>query len=121
MSAEILTFPARPAPVEPAPFERSCAPGDMVVTCINATIGLWCAWPVGEVDDDGVVIAVFTRDGRRIGVDRVNCRPTVFGLRAADHQPGPFAALRWRTWLEPGDALLDFAAISTSPGAVPGP
>lgn len=121
MSADILAFPAPPRPVEPVTGKHGCAPGDMVVTCINATIGLWCAWPVAEVDDDGVVIAVFTRDGRRIGVDRVNCQPTVYGLRAGEHQDSAFAAMRWRTWPEPGDALLDFAAISTSPGAVPGP
>jgi hypothetical protein len=119
MSADILAFPARPAPVEPAAGKRQCAPGDMVVTCINATIGLWCAWPVAEVDDDGVVIAVFDRAGRRIGVDRVNCDPTVYGLRAGDHQPGPFAAMRWRTWPDSGGAMLDFAQIGV--GARPAP
>lgn len=111
MSAEILNFPGRPAPIPPALAAGACAVGDIVVTCINATIGLWCAWPVAAVDDDGVVIAVFAREGRRIGVDRVNCQPTVYGLRAADHQPGPFAAMRWRTWPDHGAALLDFAGI----------
>lgn len=125
MSAEILPFPARPAPVPPVPAPGACAVGDMVVTCINATVGLWCAWPVAEVDGDGVVIAVSARDGRRIGVDRVNCQPTVYGLRAADHQPAAFAAMRWRTWREPGDALLDFAEIGpvhvNDAGAGPAP
>jgi hypothetical protein len=114
VTAEILNFPARPGPVPPVAEPGACSVGDVVVTCINATVGLWCAWPVAEVDDDGVVIAVFTRDGRRIGVDRVNCQPTVYGLRAEDHQAAAFAAMRWRTWREPGDALLDFAAIGLS-------
>lgn len=121
MSAEILSFPARAAPVEPCAGKGACAAGDIVVTCINATVGLWCAWPVAEVDDDGVVIAVFTRDGRRVGVDRVNCEPTVYGLRAADHQPGAFAAMRWRTWREPGPALLDFAGIGLGVGGASAP
>lgn len=121
MSADILPFPARAAPVEPAAGKRQCAPGDIVVTCINATIGLWCAWPVAEVDDDGVVIAVFDRAGRRIGVDRVNCDPTVYGLRAVDHQPGAFAAMRWRTWSEPSAAVLDFAGIGVGAEARPAP
>lgn len=121
MSADILPFPGRAAPVQPVAGKRQCAPGDMVVTCINATIGLWCAWPVAEVDDDGVVTAVFDRAGRRIGVDRVNCDPTVYGLRAADHQPIAFASLRWRTWSEPGAAMVDFAAIGVDAGASAAP
>lgn len=119
MTAEILSFPGRPDPVRPVAGPTACSAGDMVVTCINATVGLWCAWPVAEVDDDGVVIAVSARDGRRIGVDRVNCQPTVYGLRAVDHQPGAFAAMRWRTWRDPADALLDFAEIGA--GARPAP
>jgi hypothetical protein len=111
MSADILMFPGRADPVMPD-GKRACSPGDIVVTCINATIGLWCAWPVAEVDDDGVVIAVSRRDGRRIGVDRVNCQPTVYGLRAVDHQAVAFAGMRWRTWPDHGAALVDFAAIS---------
>lgn len=121
MSADILPFPARAAPVEPAAGKRQCAPGDIVVTCINATIGLWCAWPVAEVDDDGVVIAVFDRAGRRIGVDRVNCDPTVYGLRAVDHQPGAFSAMRWRTWSEAASAVADFAAFGLNAEAAPAP
>lgn len=105
MSAEILTFPV------PAATRLRAAAGDIVVACLNAAVGLWCAWPVADVDDDGVVTAVFTRDGRRIGADRVNCQPTVYGLRAADHQPLAFAGMRWRTWPEAGAAMLDFAAI----------
>ncbi len=118
MSAEILSFPGRPAPVAPD-GRTACARGDMVVTCINATIGLWCAWPVADVDDDGVVIAVLARDGRRLGVDRVNCQPTVYGLRAVDHHEAAFAGMRWRTWLDHAQALLDFAGISV--GVAPAP
>ena len=110
MTADILAFPAPPAPVPPARI-TPCGPGDMVLTCINARIGLWCAWPVALVDDDGVVLAVSTRDGRKIGVDRLNCDPSVFALRESDHEPQAFAGMRWRTWQDVGAALIEFAEI----------
>ena len=53
--------------------------------------------------------------GRLIGVDRLNCQPEVYGFKAADHQINAFLGLRWKTWREPGDALLAFAAIGAPP------
>lgn len=110
MTAQIVPFP-----VSPRLHDEAARPkfqtGDMVLTCINATLGLWCAWPVAVADDDGVVIGVFTRAGKMLGVDRVNCLPDVYGFRARDHQAGAFASLRWRTWREAGEALVAFAAI----------
>lgn len=104
MTAEILTLPDKPAG-EPVAVAHRSAVGDIVVTCVNATHGLWCAWPVALVDDDGVVLAVSTQAGKVIGVDRMNCATTVLGLAARDHEPTAFARLRWKTW-----AGLDFAA-----------
>lgn len=113
MSADVLPFPVSPRLHDEAARPRFQV-GDMVVTCINATLGLWCAWPVAVVDDDGVVLGVFTRAGKVLGVDRVNCIPDVYGFKAKDHQAGAFASLRWRTWREVGDALLEFAAIGSA-------
>lgn len=115
MSAELLAFPTPPRATHPVTTPRGHGPGDMVVLCVNATLDLWCAWPVSAVDDDGVVIAVETATGRVVGADRVNCLPDVYGFRAADHQADAFAALRWKTWRDPGDALLAFAAIGAAP------
>lgn len=110
MSAEIFAFPVAPRLADDRPRPR-LQTGDIVVTCINATLGLWCAWPVAMVDDDGVVIGVFNPAGKMMGVDRVNCQPDVYAFRAADHQAGAFADLRWKTWRDAGDALLAFARI----------
>ncbi|HWW12390.1 MAG TPA: hypothetical protein VN018_07730 [Brevundimonas sp.] len=110
MTAEIIALPVRRPPVEPA--ERPClSRGDIVVACVNATLKVWCAWPVAVVDDDGVVIGVHSSSGKLLGIDRLNCDPTVYGFRAADHQPEAFAALRWKTWRDPGAALFEFARI----------
>ena len=114
MTADIVSFPPRPAG-EPVSVRHTAAVGDIVVLCLNATLGLWGAWPVGVVDDDGVVLGVRTKAGKLIGVDRLNCAKDVLCFRAADHQAEPFAALRWRTWSEPGEALLAFAEIATAP------
>lgn len=113
MSATVLPFPPVVSKSVPASEPvRPFVPGDLVVLCINATLGLWAAWPVAVVDDDGVVLGVTTPDGRMIGADRVNCDPTCFGVAADDHEPEPFAALRFHTWRDIGDALATFAAIS---------
>lgn len=109
-SAEILTFPARAQPIAPA-APPAVRPGDMVVMCVNASVGLWCAWPVAAVDADGVVMGVETRDGRTLCAGRLSCDPTVYGLSAADHEAEGFAALRWKTWRDPLDALRAFAAL----------
>ena len=45
MTADIVEFPARPAG-EPVRVRRVAAAGDIVVLCLNATVGLWAAWPV---------------------------------------------------------------------------
>ena len=112
MSAEILPFPpVRAQAAAPSP-DRPCVPGDIIVTCINATIGLWCAWPVAAIDDDGVVVMVQARDGRKIAAERLSCEPVTFGLAAADHEDLGFRALCWRTWTDFADALQAFAAIS---------
>lgn len=110
MSAEILSFPVRP-PAPPPVSPPRLEPGDMVVACVNATLKVWCAWPVAVVDDDGVMIGVHSAGGRMLGVDRLNCDPTVYGFRAGDHEAAGFAGLRWKTWRDPGDALLAFARI----------
>ena len=104
MTADILTFPDKPGRKPVAVAHRS-AVGDIVVTCINATHRLWCAWPVALVDDDGVVLAVSNQAGKVIGVDRMNCAQNVLALAARDYDPEAFARMRWRTW-----AGLDFAA-----------
>ena len=110
MSGEVVPFPAAPRLVEAAARPR-LSPGDMVVTCINDTLGLWCAWPVALVDDDGVVLATRNAAGRLIGIDRLNCRADVYGFRAADHRRSPFLDLRWKTWGDPAAAVLAFAEI----------
>lgn len=110
MTADIVSFPARPAG-EPVCMRRVAAVGDIVVFCLNAVIGLWAAWPVAVVDDDGVVLGVTSRAGKMFGVDRMNCSPQVLAFRAADHEPEAFAALRWKTWMDQGDALIAFAEI----------
>lgn len=111
MTADILPFRlAKATAALPAP-DRRCVPGDIVVTCFNATIGLWCAWPVDTVDDDGIVVMVSDRNGRRIAVERVSCDLS-FGLAAVDHDDLAFRALRWRTWPNWGAALTSFAEIN---------
>lgn len=111
MSATVIPFPVSPRLHDVNVARRALARGDMVLTCINATLGLWCAWPVAAVDDDGVVIAVMTRTGKVLGSDRVNCKPEVYGFRASDHRASDFAALRWKTWSQAADAVVAFAAI----------
>jgi hypothetical protein len=111
MSAEVIPFPSSPRLHEPVEARPRLARGDMVLTCINATLGLWCAWPVEAVDDDGVVIAVSTRAGKVLGAERVNCLPDVYGFRASDHRASDFAALRWKTWPQAAEAVVTFAAI----------
>lgn len=112
MSADILPFPPVRAKSAPPVPDRRCVPGDIIVTCINATYGLWCAWPVAAVDDDGVVVTVQARDGRRIAAERLSCEPVTFGLAAADHEDLGFRALCWQTWSDFTEALTAFAAIS---------
>ncbi len=114
MTAEIVDFPSRPAG-EPVRVRRVAAAGDIVVLCLNATVGLWAAWPVAVVDDDGVVLGVTSRAGKMLGVDRMNCSPDVLAFRAADHDPEAFAALRWRTWMDQGEAVIAFTEIARSP------
>ena len=115
MSADILPFrQARLPERQHSPERRLCLPGDMMITCFNATAGLWCAWPVDTVDDDGVPVMVATRTGHRIAAERVSCEPLSFGLAAADHEDVAFRALRWRTWQAYDDALTAFAAINTA-------
>lgn len=111
MTADIVSFPARSAS-EPVSMRCVAAKDDIVVICLNAVIGLWAAWPVAVVDDDGVVLGVTSRAGKMFGVDRMNCSPQVLAFRAIDHEPEAFAALRWRTWMDQGDALLAFAEIA---------
>lgn len=112
MTAEIVSFPTRPAG-EPVRVRRVADVGDIVVVCLNATVGLWAAWPVAVVDDDGVVLGVTSRAGKMLGVDRLNCAPEVLAFRATDHDPEAFAAIRWRTWGDMGAAIIAFAEIAT--------
>jgi hypothetical protein len=110
MTADIVTFPARPAG-EPITVVAA-QPGDIVVTCVNAAVGLWAAWPVAVVDDDGVVLGVHTRAGKMIGVGRMSCATEAVHFRAVLHDPEAFAALRWKTWPGPVQAAEAFAAIT---------
>jgi hypothetical protein len=106
MTAEIIPLnAARPAGRPP------CQVGDQVLVCINGGHRLWCAFPVAFVDDDGVVLAVETKVGRIVGVDRINAAPEVYAFAARDHDPDGFAALRWQGWPDPGPALFAFARI----------
>lgn len=113
MTAAVLPFPASPRLVDDRVRPR-LAVGDIVVVCINATLDLWCAWPVAVVDEDGVVIGVCNRAGGMIGADRINCKPDVYGFAARDHDPEGFEALRWSTWNDPADALIAFAKIGVA-------
>lgn len=113
MSAEVLAFPVSPRSTD-ARVRPRLRPGDMVVTCINAGLGLWCAWPVALVDDDGVVLGVFTRSEKLLGVDRVSCSPDVYGFVAQDHEPEGFGDLRWRTWPKAEAAVAAFARIGVA-------
>lgn len=113
MTDEVPAFPVRPAPVEPEARPR-LAVGDIVLACINATLKVWCAWPVAVVDDDGVVLGVHSAAGKMLGIDRLNCDPTVYGFRADAHQSQAFAALRWKTWRDPDAALCEFGRIGVS-------
>lgn len=105
MSADILKFPT-PAP-RIAGRDR-LAPGDLLVTCFNATLGLWSAWPVAAVDCDGVAMGVRLRDGRIMAADRVSCLPEAYGFRRANHAEGAFERLAYRTWRSSEAALADF-------------
>ena len=111
MTGDIVNFPARPAG-EPVCMRRVAVSGDIVVFCLNDVIGLWAAWPVAVVDDDGVVLGVTSRAGKMFGIDRMNCSPQVLGFRAVDHEPEAFAALRWRTWMDESAARSAFAEIA---------
>lgn len=120
MTADVLPFvrPGQcrsPNPQSSGPQSsgrRRLAPGDMVVACFNASMGLWCAWPVQGVDDDGVVVSVRARGGQVLAVERVTCGSDVYGLAAADHPGAAFEALRWATWPDALAALEAFAAIA---------
>lgn len=83
-------------------------PGDLLVTCINARFGLWCAWPIAAVDSDGVAMAVSLRDGRIVAVSRVSCLPNAYGFSRADHAEGAFECLSYRTWPSSDAALAAF-------------
>ena len=108
MTAEIVSFPTRQ---DVLPRPQPCAAGDLVVVCVNATLGLWAAWPVALVDDDGVVLAVRSPPGKVLCVHRLACDPTMFGLRAADHIDWAFRDLAHKTWRDCDSALLAFKAI----------
>lgn len=83
-------------------------PGDLLVTCINASIGLWCAWPVAAVDSDGVAMGVRLKDGATKATGRISCRPETYGFRRVDHAEGAFERLAYRTWPTAEAALADF-------------
>jgi len=113
MTAEVVPFPTPSAPVQTETRPR-LSPGDMVVCCVNATLSLWCAWPVAVVDDDGVVLGVRNAADKMLGIDRLNCQPEVYGFRAADHDISRFLDLRWKTWSDPAEAVLTFAGIGVA-------
>jgi hypothetical protein len=108
MSADILNFPGRAAD---AAGRRALTPGDLLVTCVNATMGLWSAWPVCAVDSDGVAMGVRLKDGTTMAAARVSCRPETYGFRRADHAEGPFERLAYRTWRSSEAALADFGGL----------
>lgn len=103
MSAEVIRFPARQAEAR-----KPLAVGDLLVTCFNATLGLWCAWPVAAVDDDGVPMGVRLKNGKVLAADRVSCRAEAFGFRQGDHADGCFERLAWHTWPSSDAALEAF-------------
>lgn len=113
MTGEVLPFPARPRLAAVTP--PAMAVGDVVVACVNATLNLWCAWPIAVVDDDGVVLGVHRPDGKVIGLDRMTCLPDVYGFRAGDHAEGAFRGLFWKTWRAADDAVKAFAGAARSP------
>lgn len=102
MSAEIVPF--RP-PSKAAPIPPRLEAGDLLVTCFNATVGLWCAWPVHSVDRDGVAMGVGLRNGDVMAADRVAARGEAYGFRRADYPAGALDALCWKTWPDAASAL----------------
>lgn len=105
MSADILKFPT---PASRVAGRSGLMPGDLIVSCFNASIGLWCAWPVEAVDDDGVPMGVRLKNGRVMAAGRVSCAVDVYGFRRADHADGAFERLAYRTWPTAEAALADF-------------
>lgn len=105
MSADILKFPA---PASRVAGRSGLMPGDLIVSCFNASMSLWCAWPVECVDDDGVPMGVRLKNGKIMAADRVSCRPDVYGFRRADHAKGAFERLAYSTWPSSDAALAAF-------------
>lgn len=112
MTADIVNFPARPAG-EPVCMRRVAAKGDIVVFCLDARVGLWAAWPIAAVDDDGVAASITSRAGKVFAIHRLKCSAEVLTFRAADHEPAGFSAIRWRTWFATFEAKAAFAVIAT--------
>ncbi|WP_426036469.1 hypothetical protein [Brevundimonas sp. DC300-4] len=110
MSADVIAFPS--PPVGPV---KGFVAGDLILTCVNATLGLWCAWPVHSVDDDGCCCAVVTRHGQVIAIERVSSRAERFGFRRVDHRPLPFVMHAWRTFTDPAVAVLALAQVALDP------
>lgn len=108
MTADILTFPTRAKSDGVGRLE----PGDLLVTCFNATVGLWCAWPVACVDRDGVPMGVTLRNGDVMAADRVNARAEAYGFRRSEHVARAFDGLFWRTWATAEEACAAVVAAA---------
>lgn len=99
MSADVIPFAAPERVKQPRPAKV----GDLAVCCVNVALGLWCAWPISEVDDDGWPALFLVKTGGRVAAERVSGPERTVYHRAdfigADGLllPG-FEALRWRTW-----------------------
>lgn len=106
MTAQILNFPARRSGGGVSRLE----PGDLLVTCFNAALGLWCAWPVHSVDRDGVPMGVRLRNGDLMAADRVNARGEALGFRRGNHPATAFEALYWKTWDSADAAMAEIVA-----------
>lgn len=108
MTADIVEFPARPAG-EPVRVRRVAAEGDIVVLCLNATVGLWAAWPVAAVDDDGVVMGVTYR-----------ATMEAKDLRGDPSESFTYGGVIWEKYPGYGDVEMDADECRFIPMGVPG-
>ena len=110
MSAEVLPFPT---PLRAMPGGSPHGPsrvGDLVILCLNTTIGLWSAWPIAAVDDDGFVMGVTAPNGATKCIGRLCANPECYRIAADGIAALRFATLCWKTWPTSQAALAEFAA-----------
>lgn len=113
MSAEVTPFPADRARPPLAAAPQRCAPCDLIVICVSVSVGLWCAFPVVAVDDDGWPVAVLAPHGQTVGIERVSATTerAVFPMADYADRTTMYQAMAHRTWRSLREAAADFAAL----------